>query len=64
MAARLLSDAVPDPDRITGSAETFVLRETGCASMAELPEALEARQDRAGAVIDAALARVPEGRDG
>ncbi|MEI4194829.1 glutamine-synthetase adenylyltransferase [Roseovarius sp. E0-M6] len=60
MAARLLSDRAPDPARVSGSAETYLLRVTGLETMDALVRALEQKAQTARAAIEAALERVPE----
>ncbi len=57
MAARLLGDDALDADQLGSGARAFVLRETGCADIAELVEALDTRTRAAAEVIDAALRR-------
>ncbi|WP_336097172.1 bifunctional [glutamine synthetase] adenylyltransferase/[glutamine synthetase]-adenylyl-L-tyrosine phosphorylase [Roseovarius sp. CH_XMU1461] len=64
LAARLLSDKAPDPDRVTGSAKAFLLRQVEAGDMAALIAALDHRAARAQEIIEAALQRAPEGRQG
>ncbi len=60
-AARLLSDKPLDPDQIGKGGAAFLLRETGHDSLAILMQALEAATQKAGDIIDRALARQPRG---
>lgn len=62
MAARLLSERAPDPDRVSGSAESYLLRVSDTESMDSLVARLAECAEAAEGAIDAALARVPEER--
>ncbi len=59
-AARLLGDKPLNPDDLAGGAGQFVLRETDQPDTAALLEALEQVTERAGWVIDTALAATPK----
>lgn len=57
MATRLLvGDGALDPGTLGAGARAFVLRETGCANIPALVDALAARSDAAASVIENALA--------
>ncbi|MDR9393487.1 MAG: glutamine-synthetase adenylyltransferase [Roseovarius sp.] len=60
-ASRLLSEAALDPEKLGEGGVAFVLKATGEESMETLMNGLETSTQKAGAVIDAALARVPGG---
>lgn len=60
-AARLLTDKPLATDMIGDGGQSFVLREGGFDTLEALQQALEAATDKAGDVIDKALANPPEG---
>ena len=60
-AARLLSDKPLEPGQIGAGGTEFVTRETGYDSLEALREALQSATEKAGEIIDHALARQPRG---
>jgi glutamate-ammonia-ligase adenylyltransferase len=57
-AARLLSDRALDPDHVGAGGRAFVLRQTGCADMADLADRMAEGARAAAGIVEEVLARL------